>query len=80
MAETPRLQTRISAELVDAGRRRAAEALGHDINIAHLARAGIVAIARGYVGRGELLDALEAAELVPGPTGPRMRAEIKTDG
>jgi hypothetical protein len=79
MPETPRLQTRIDAAAVDAGRRRAAAVLGHPVNIAHLARAGIVAIARGYVADADLAACLEAAELVPGPTGPRMRGE-RPDG
>jgi hypothetical protein len=75
MPETPRLQTRIDGAVVDQGRARCAALLGHRINIAHLARAGMVAIARGYVADEDLKACLEAAELVPGPTGPRMRSE-----
>lgn len=75
MPETPRLQTRIDGKLVDAGRRRCARVIGHDVDIAHLARAGIVAIARGYVTDPQLLDALDASQLRPGPTGPRMKSE-----
>lgn len=74
MAETPRLQTRIDARTVDRGRRRAAKVYA-EVNIAHLARAGLVAIARGMVSDDDLRACLEAAALVPGPTGPRMRGE-----
>jgi hypothetical protein len=75
MPETPRLQTRIDARTVNTGTARALRVYGRKVNIAHLARAGIVAIARGAVSDEDLAACLEAAELLPGPTGPRMRGE-----